>query len=156
MNSVSFKLFNDRTFSDCFLNFAGHEQCEPGHSFGPAIRPCYIIHFILSGKGKFFCDNVEYNLGANQAFLIEQAYVFIARKLQHMLLVFDFARACFGGFQKIDRGVFIDEALVRGVLQLAAALHAGDLIPAAAKFSDVEIFYQRRFRAQAFGACAQK
>ena len=71
MNSVSFKLFNDRTFSDCFLNFAGHEQCEPGHSFGPAIRPCYIIHFILSGKGKFFCDNVEYDLGANQAFLIE-------------------------------------------------------------------------------------
>lgn len=71
MDSVKFKLFNDRMFSDCFINFAGREQCSPGHRFGPAIRPCYIIHYIISGKGKFFCDNVEYNLCENQAFLIE-------------------------------------------------------------------------------------
>lgn len=71
MEGINFKLFNDQTFSDCFINFAGHEECSPGHRFGPAIRPCYIIHFILSGKGKFFCSNVEYDLGENQAFLIE-------------------------------------------------------------------------------------
>ena len=71
MKNVSFKLFNDRTFSDCLINFSGHEQCEPGHSFGPAVRPCYIIHYIVSGKGKFLCDNTEYELGANKAFLIE-------------------------------------------------------------------------------------
>lgn len=71
MKSINFKLFNDRTFSDCFVNFAGYEQCKPGHSFGPAIRPCYIIHYILSGRGKFFCSDVEYDLKENTAFLIE-------------------------------------------------------------------------------------
>ena len=71
MEGTNFKLFNDQTFSDCFINFAGHEECSPGHRFGPAIRPCYIIHFILNGKGKFFCSDVEYDLGENQAFLIE-------------------------------------------------------------------------------------
>ena len=71
MKSINFKLFNDRTFSDCFVNFAGYEQCKPGHSFGPAIRPCYIIHYILSGRGKFFCSDVEYDLKENSAFLIE-------------------------------------------------------------------------------------
>ena len=69
MEGINFKLFNDQTFSDCFINFAGHEECSHGHRFGPAIRPCYIIHFILSGKGKFFCSNVEYDLCENQAFL---------------------------------------------------------------------------------------
>ena len=71
MDNVRFKLFNDQMFSDCFINFAGQEKCSPGHRFRPAIRPCYIIHYILSGKGKFFCDNVEYDLCENQAFLIE-------------------------------------------------------------------------------------
>lgn len=29
----------------------GYEECEPGHSFGPAVRKSYMIHYITSGKG---------------------------------------------------------------------------------------------------------
>ena len=71
MDRVRFKLFSDRTFSDCIVNFVGYEFCTPGHSFGPAIRPSYIIHYIISGKGKFYCNNDEYELHENNAFLIE-------------------------------------------------------------------------------------
>ena len=60
MDRVEFKLFSDQTFSDCVINFVGHEVCTPGHSFGPAIRPSYIIHYILKGCGKFYCDDTEY------------------------------------------------------------------------------------------------
>ena len=89
MDNVRFKLFNDQMFSDCFINFAGQEKCSPGHRFGPAIRPCYIIHYILSGKGKFFCDNVEYDLCENQAFLIEpNAMTFIKRILMIHGIIF--------------------------------------------------------------------
>ena len=71
MDRVEFKLFSDQTFSDCVINFVGHEVCTPGHSFGPAIRPSYIIHYILKGRGKFYCDNNEYELKESNAFLIE-------------------------------------------------------------------------------------
>lgn len=32
------------------IYFCGHEHCQPGHSFGPAVRPHYLIHVVLSGK----------------------------------------------------------------------------------------------------------
>ena len=34
----------------------GYEECEPGHSFGPAVRKSYMIHYITSGKGIFKCE----------------------------------------------------------------------------------------------------
>ena len=38
---------------DLLLQFCGYSTTEPLHSFGPAVRPHYIIHFILNGKGIF-------------------------------------------------------------------------------------------------------
>ena len=35
------------------IYFCGHEHCQPGHSFGPTVRPHYLIHVVLSGKGIF-------------------------------------------------------------------------------------------------------
>lgn len=32
----------------------GEEACEPGHTFGPAARDYYLLHYVLSGKGTFF------------------------------------------------------------------------------------------------------
>ena len=38
---------------DLLLQFCGYSTTEPLHSFGPVVRPHYIIHFILNGKGIF-------------------------------------------------------------------------------------------------------
>lgn len=38
---------------DLLLQFCGYSTTEPLHSFGPVVRPHYIIHFVLNGKGIF-------------------------------------------------------------------------------------------------------
>lgn len=60
----------ERPFSDLYLYFCGYEECRPGHSFGPAVRPCYIIHYIVSGKGTYRAGGRVYELEAGQGFLI--------------------------------------------------------------------------------------
>lgn len=54
------------------INFynSGEEQCPKGYSFGPAVRPHYIIHYILSGKGFFRYGKKQYDLKAGNGFLI--------------------------------------------------------------------------------------
>lgn len=61
----------NRKFSDFYLCFWGYAKCSPLHSFGPAVRPNYILHYIMEGKGKFLVNGEEYNLQKGQGFLIE-------------------------------------------------------------------------------------
>lgn len=61
----------NRKFSDFYLCFCGYAKCSPLHSFGPAVRPNYILHYIVDGKGKFLVNGEEYNLRKGQGFLIE-------------------------------------------------------------------------------------
>lgn len=61
----------NRKFSDFYLCFCGYAKCSPLHSFGPAVRPNYILHYIVDGKGKFLVNGEEYNLRNGQGFLIE-------------------------------------------------------------------------------------
>ena len=61
----------NRKFSDFYLCFCGYAKCSPLHSFGPAVRPNYILHYIVEGKGKFLVNGEEYNLQKGQGFLIE-------------------------------------------------------------------------------------
>ena len=49
-------------FSDLYLCFCGYEACQPLHSYGPAVRPNYVIHYIISGKGTFTIRNRTYRL----------------------------------------------------------------------------------------------
>lgn len=52
------------------LACAGHSQTMPGHVYGPAIRPYYLIHYITAGRGRFICEGATYELTAGQGFLI--------------------------------------------------------------------------------------
>ena len=62
---------SNRKFSELYLCFCGYSKCEPLHSFGPAVRPDYIIHYILKGKGRYYIEETQYCLEAGQGFLIE-------------------------------------------------------------------------------------
>lgn len=61
----------DSKFKDLFLCFCGYAQCQPFHNFGPAVRPNYLLHFILSGKGIYQVGEKKYYLQEGQGFLIE-------------------------------------------------------------------------------------
>lgn len=55
---------------DLFLCFCGTENCPPGYSYGPAVRPHYLIHYIIDGEGSYTVNNQTYKLKKNQGFLI--------------------------------------------------------------------------------------
>lgn len=53
-----------------YVNCCGLSRTEPMHSFGPALKPHYLIHYILSGRGRFVIGGEEYPLEAGCGFLI--------------------------------------------------------------------------------------
>lgn len=52
------------------LYHCGYEQCKPSHFFGPAIRPHYLFHYIISGKGQYTVNGTTYQLSGGEGFLI--------------------------------------------------------------------------------------
>ncbi len=46
------------------IYFCGTEPCAPGHAFGPAVRPHYLIHVVLDGKGIYKRNGETYHLKA--------------------------------------------------------------------------------------------
>ena len=46
MDKLSFNIFPNVNFIDLCMYQFGHEQCEPGHSFGPATRNHYLFHYV--------------------------------------------------------------------------------------------------------------
>ena len=66
MNELTPNILN-RPF---ILYHCGHEECAPGHSFGPAIRPHYLLHFIRRGKGTYHVGNRVYTIREGEGFLI--------------------------------------------------------------------------------------
>ncbi len=63
-------IFIDRHFHDLNPLVAGEEQCTPGHLFGPHVREYTLIHFVVSGKGRFMRGNETYEVHAGEAFII--------------------------------------------------------------------------------------
>lgn len=53
-----------------YVNCCGLSQTEPLHSFGPALKPHYLIHYILSGRGNFTIGGETYPLEEGYGFLI--------------------------------------------------------------------------------------
>lgn len=66
-----------RSFRDPFHNSlelavysCGAQRCAAPHSWGPAVRDHYLIHYILSGYGIFRCGDKERRLSAGDGFLV--------------------------------------------------------------------------------------
>ena len=56
-------------FKDFHLCFCGFAECKPLHSYGPAARPNYILHYVMKGKGIYQVGETKYQLKEGQAFL---------------------------------------------------------------------------------------
>lgn len=63
--------FSNEQTGDLYLNCCGCSKTEALHSFGPAVKPHFLIHYVLRGKGIFRMENLEYPLEAGSGFLIE-------------------------------------------------------------------------------------
>ena len=124
--------------------FCGKEKCQPGHYFGPAVRPHYLIHVILEGKRVFFQKSgVTYSLKKGDAFLIppmESTYYQAARKIPGsmpgggILTEKPVRKSCLRQFFLILLSIRIREAILRspgfhetaaGILQRISRTSAG-------------------------------
>ncbi len=56
--------------TDLNLYKCGFEECAPNHSWGPAIRDHFLIHYITHGQGVFKTQESTYRLNAGQGFLL--------------------------------------------------------------------------------------
>jgi len=75
MATFSYTIFKNEKFIDLTLFQFGTEQCDPGHSFGPAARNHFLFHYIFSGQGQLRCHNSKgtediHELTGGQGFLI--------------------------------------------------------------------------------------
>lgn len=52
------------------LYHCGHQECAPSHSFGPAIRPHYLLHYVRRGKGTYHVGGKVYSVNEGEGFLI--------------------------------------------------------------------------------------
>lgn len=48
----------------------GYQTCPPSHSFGPAVRPHWLLHYIVSGFGTFVRQGVTHRVGPGEIFVI--------------------------------------------------------------------------------------
>ena len=64
-------LIENKGFVDFTPYNAGSEKCEPLHKFGPCVRSFYLIHFVLSGEGKFQSPRGLFSLKKGDAFIIK-------------------------------------------------------------------------------------
>ena len=61
--------FKEYYFSDFYFFNVGYEKCQSGHRFGPSLRDNYIVHFVISGKGRYTVNDTTHHLGVGDFFL---------------------------------------------------------------------------------------
>lgn len=59
--------------------FYGFEECLPGHSFGPAIRDQYLLHYVLEGEGQLLKNGEVYEVSRGDIFMILPGEVTVYR-----------------------------------------------------------------------------
>ena len=42
----------EKNYKDCYFSFCGFSKTEAGHSFGPAVKDCFLVHIIFVAKEK--------------------------------------------------------------------------------------------------------
>ena len=52
------------------LMTCGREDCSNLHSYGPGVRTCYIVHYIVHGRGTLICNGKAYPVGEGESFVI--------------------------------------------------------------------------------------
>lgn len=60
----------EKSQHDLYLCYCGIQDCWPGHSFGPTIRKDYLVHVVVSGRGRYTVGSKMFELGKNDVFLI--------------------------------------------------------------------------------------
>ena len=55
--------------------FYGGEDCSPGHSYGPAVRDCYLLHYVMEGKGTFLQGGEVHSVVKGDIFVIHPGEV---------------------------------------------------------------------------------
>ncbi|MBE6688569.1 MAG: AraC family transcriptional regulator [Ruminococcaceae bacterium] len=74
----------EKCFDTCNVNFeiekknrqslrplsAGEQHCPPKHTWGAGVRSYMVVHYIISGKGTFYCGTNKFSLGAGDMFFI--------------------------------------------------------------------------------------
>ena len=48
----------------------GQEKCEPGHYYGPAVRTHWLLHYVVSGCGRFIKGGKTFRVNAGDTFVI--------------------------------------------------------------------------------------
>lgn len=56
--------------------FSGESQTKPNHRIGPKVVDYYLLHHVLSGKGRFHCGEYAEELTAGSSFLIHPHRLF--------------------------------------------------------------------------------
>ena len=62
--------FTGEKSGSLYVNCCGLSRTEPLHSFGPAFKPHFVIHYVIGGKGKLAIGGKEYPLKQGYGFLI--------------------------------------------------------------------------------------
>ena len=75
MENWIFSIFPNETFVDLGLYQFGWEKCNPSHSFGPAVRNHFLIHYVISGTGELRANDAKgvthtYQIKSGQGFMI--------------------------------------------------------------------------------------
>lgn len=63
-------MLDKATNSSLWVCQCGWEKCPSTHTFGPAVRDHYLIHYVVDGKGTYKNASGEYHLQEGQGFLI--------------------------------------------------------------------------------------
>lgn len=75
MSDLIFSIFPSENYIDLNLYQYGWEQCELGHSFGPAKRNHYLFHYVISGAGILMAND---SYGVTQTYHISSGQGFLA------------------------------------------------------------------------------